>query len=59
MSSLIEDISEDSERIVVDKKERNFVDKIVYEDLSKKFKNYLKLKNYKRGLFYKKTKYKI
>lgn len=49
MSSLVEDISEDSER--VNTTPRLVVDKRVYDDLSKKFKTFLKLKNYKRGLF--------
>jgi hypothetical protein len=48
MSSLIEEISEDSEKVHTTS--RLIVDNRVYEDLSRKLKSFLKLKNYKRGL---------
>jgi hypothetical protein len=48
MSSLIEEISEDSEKVHTTP--RLIVDNRVYEDLSRKLKSFLKLKNHKRGL---------
>ena len=49
MTSLIEDASEESE--MVGTTPRLIIDKKVYDDLSKKLKDFIKLKNYKRGLF--------